>query len=233
MDFPADGSYTGLGAIHRLMKTLAARQEERFRFYDVDWEFYDALLARLADRRVFVTYDRGSLEVRSPSARHENFASLLARLIETLTEELGIAIMSGRTVTMRRPDIERGLEPDACYWIRNEARVRGMDEIDLTRDPPPDLAVEVEVSARLLDREGIYAAIGVPELWRFDGTRLRVLRLGRDGRYRASRRSPSLPMAPLDQIERFLGMRGTTDDNSIVRGFRDWVREHLRNIRPD
>lgn len=209
------------------MKTLAEPVAERFGLYDVDWAFYDSLLRRLGDRHVFVTYDRGRLELMSPSPEHEGSSALIGRLIGTLTLELNLPIRSGRSTTFRRKDLDRGLEPDECYWIQNEARIRGRKRIDLTRDPPPDLAIEVEISHRLLDREAIYAALGVPELWRYDGARLRVFLLGEDGVYHASKRSRCLPMAPRSEMERVLEMRDSAEENSLVRGFQDWVRTHL------
>ncbi len=209
------------------MQITAAPPEQRFLFYDMDWSFYDSLLERLGDRPVFVTYDRGNLEVMSPSRKHEAYAKLIGRLIETLTEELEIPLRSGRSTTFRRKDLDRGLEPDECYWLRNESRVRGKLELDLAHDSPPDLAVEVEISARLLDREGIYAALGVPELWRFDGERLRVSTLGPDGRYRPSAGSAALPGVPIPELERFLAMWNTTDETTLVRAFREWVRHNV------
>ncbi len=106
--------------------------------------------------------------------------------------------------------------------------MRGNLEIDLDLDPPPDLAIEIEISTRLLDRVGIYAALGVPELWRFDGERLLVCRLRSGGRYEAVKKSWNLPMLPIAEVQRFLDLRKTTDETTVVRAFRDWVRAHLR-----
>ncbi len=201
-------------------------REQQFVFYEVDWKFYDLVLGRLADRPVFVTYDRGSLEIMSPSEKHESFTKLIGRMIEAATEEWNIPVYGCRSTTFRREDLDRGLEPDECYYIQNEALVRTVEEIDLTRDPPPDLAIEVEISRRLLDREGIYAALGVPELWRYDGKRLRVFLLGVQGRYGPSAGSRALPRLPTAEVERFLHLRKTTDDTSLIRAFRAWCREN-------
>lgn len=224
-------AYTGdverLSTEETEVKTATAPVGERFSFYDVDWAFYDLVLSQVEDRPVFVTYDRGSLEVMSPSASHESSSGLIGRLIEELTLELNIPIRSGRSTTFRREDLERGLEPDECYWIQNEARVRGAGPIDLRRDPPPDLAVEVEITSRLLDRVGIYAALGVPELWRFDGEKLRVCILGADGRYADSDHSRALPRLPIGEVVRFLNMPKTMDETTLVRSFREWIRANL------
>lgn len=197
-----------------------------FLLHGVDWDFYEELLRRLDDRHVFVTYDRGDLELMSPSQDHEVYKSLIRRFIEQLTLELNIPIMSLGSMTFRRKKLKRGLEPDECYYIQNEARVR-MIEIDLKRDPPPDLALEVEISRRLLDRVSIYAKLGVPEIWRFDGKSLRILLRGPDGDYHPSDRSASLPMLPPADLVRFIRLRATLDETTLVRQFRAWVREKL------
>ncbi|MBI3271753.1 MAG: Uma2 family endonuclease [Planctomycetes bacterium] len=209
------------------MTTTLLPCEQHFVLQDVDWEFYESLLSRLGDRPLFLTYDRGRLELMSPSEEHESFGRLVGRLIETLTLELDIPLYSVGSTTFRREDLDRGLEPDECCYIQNELKVRAVEEIDLTRDPPPDLVVEIEISRRLLDREGIYAALGVPELWRFDGERLRVYQLGPAGVYQLAERSVCLPMLPPAEVERFVGLRKTTDETTLVRSFRSWVRQTL------
>jgi len=88
---------------------------------------------------------------------------------------------SGGSTTFRRRDLEAGIEPDRCFYIQNQPALRGKRTLDLSIDPPPDLAIEVEISERLLDRVGIYERLGVPELWRNDGKRSRVMLLGRGG----------------------------------------------------
>ncbi len=209
------------------MATTATPAEQQFVFYDVDWEFYQSVLEKLEDRPVFVTYDRGSLEVMSPSRKHETAGGLLGRMLVTFTEELNIPIGSGGSTTFRREDLDRGLEPDECFWIQNEARVRGKDDIDLSIDPPPDISIEIEISTRLLDREGIYAALGVPELWRSDGEQVRVSVLELDGRYHPQEHSLALPSFPLAEAGRILQLRKTTDETTLIRAFREWVRAHL------
>ena len=119
----------------------------------------------------------------SPSSMHERYNCLFRRMIETLTEELAIPIKGAGSTTFKREDLERGLEPDSCFYLANERRIRGKRELDLTIDPPPDLAIEIDITSSSLDRQGIYAALGVPEIWRFDGESLRVYQLQPDGTY--------------------------------------------------
>ena len=145
-------------------------------------------------------------------------------MIETATEELGIPISSASSTTLKAEWKERGLEADESYYVANEPRVRGRDEIDLRVDPPPDLAIEVDISTSSLDQLSIYADLGVPEVWLCDGTTLKVYQLQPDGTYAQQARSPSFPFLPLEEIERFLARRDETDETTWIRSFRAWVK---------
>lgn len=193
--------------------------------HDVSWEFYEACLKELGDRNIRLTYDRGTLEFMSPTERHDRSKRLLGRLIEALTEELEIEIRSEGSTTWRNEELERGLEPDECYYVEHEPLVRGRETIDPATDPPPDLAIEVEVTRRIVDRLGIYAALGVREIWRHTGERFRVFVLGEDGTYHEADRSPSFPFLPLDEVNHFLSRRNEMGENAWVRSFRAWVRD--------
>jgi Uma2 family endonuclease len=190
----------------------------------VSWETYDALLDGCADRRLRHTYDRGSLEFMTRSGEHEVYKSLLGLFLVTLADERDLPLFMGGELTLRRHDLDRGLEPDQCFWIANEPRVRGKTNLDLTQDPPPDLFIEVEVSRSVLDRLAIIAALGVPEVWRFDGTDLQVDLLQPDGQYRWQPDSPSFPGIDLTRVPGFLQMARTADHVSVLRSFRSWVR---------
>src|SRR5687768_11184586 len=202
-------------------------KEGRVLIYNVDWTYYDDVLRRLEDRRLFVTYDTGTLEIMSPSFKHDDTGRLLGLLIHFLADELDVPLKGGRSTTFRREDLAKGLEPDECFYVTNEPRIRGKDAIDLSVDPPPDLAVEVEISRRLLDRVKIYAALGVPELWRHDGTRLQVSIL-RAGHYVPTDRSPTFPSVPLTQVDEFIRMAKESDEIAWGRKVRAWIRDHLK-----
>ena len=207
--------------------TTAAPTEQRFLLDGVDWAFYESLLRQVRDRHIFITYDRGRLELMSPSWKHDKRSRLLGLLVSILCEELGIPVEGGGSTTFRREDLEKGLEADQCFYLRNVDRVQGKEEIDLSRDPPPDLAIEVEISHRLLERISIYAALGVGELWRDDGQHVRVYQLEADGEYHERSASPSFPTLPWQQVDRFLELSRTLDDMNWMRTVRQWVREHL------
>lgn len=192
---------------------------------NTDWETYTRLLKVFAERpAVRLTYDRGSLEIMSPLLEHDGDADFLGFLAVTLTEEFGLPRKAGGSVTLRRRRRQRGLEPDRCYWIANEPRVRGKRRLDLRVDPPPDLAIEVDATHSSLDRMKIYAALGVPEVWRVDGGVLTFQVLQPRRRYISSPTSLSFPQVTPADLMRFLQMRATLDENAVVQQFRLWVR---------
>ena len=161
------------------------------------------------------------------SHRHERSGSLLNRFVNVLTEDLSIPCQSGRSTTFKRKDLDKGIEADDCYYLEHEPEVRSKDEIDLEVDPPPDLAVEIEVSRSALDRMAIYAAIKVPEVWRYDGDKISVHVLGRDGKYVVVERSPHFPFLKMQELEAFLKRRTEMDETQLVKQFRQWVREQI------
>jgi Uma2 family endonuclease len=200
----------------------ASRDAGRVLLHNIAWETYEAILADMEDRAIRLTYDRGDLEIMSPSDEHERIKSLIGRMIEAMTEELDIPIRSAGSTTLRRQLKRRGLEPDECYYVAHEPQMRGRDDIDLNVDPPPDLAIEVDISRSSLDRFGIYAAIGVPEIWRLEEGQVRAYTLEGE-QYMAQSRSPSFPFLPLAEVSRILGQRNETDETTWIRSFRRWV----------
>lgn len=209
------------------MATAPPQAEQRFLMRSIGWDQYRQMADALGDAHVRLTYDRGSLEFMTLSHGHERWSGLIGQFIEVLTEELDMLRQSGGATTLDRPDLERGVEPDRSYYLRSEPLVRGKDEIDLAVDPPPDLVVEVEISRSAVNRMGIYAAIRVPEVWRFNGERLRVYHLTADGDYAEADHSQFFPFVPIKEIEAFLLRRNEMDETSLVKAFRRWVREQI------
>jgi Uma2 family endonuclease len=211
------------------MTAISLPDVSRFILHHVSWQGYETLLREVGDRRVFITYDRGTLELMSPSPKHERVSSLISRLIWIYTEEMQIPIATFGMTTFRRDDLERGLEPDACFYIRNEGEMRHREEIDLSVDPPADLAIEVEVSRSALDRVGIYEELRVPELWRWDDERLTIWLLDDAGKYTAQERSLNLPGLPPTVVEKHIGLRKTMDELSWGLAFREWARQQAKS----
>jgi Uma2 family endonuclease len=194
---------------------------------NVDWRTYSRLLRAFDGRRsVRMTYDRGWLEIMMASYQHEGPAYLLGRCVDVLTEELNLTIAGGGSTTFRKRRKLRGLEPDNCYWIYSEPKIRGKKRIDLRVDPPPDLAIEIEVSRRVLKRLPIYAALGVPELWRYDGQHLAFLILDA-GQYLEQPSSKTFPGLSSADLARVLALEGQMDVNAMIKQFRAWVRQQI------
>jgi Uma2 family endonuclease len=204
-----------------------ARMKDHMLLSRISWETYDAILDECEDRRLRHTYDRGSLEVMTRSGEHEVSKSLLGLFVVTLAEELNRPLYLGGELTLRRHDVDRGLEADQCYWIANETKVRGKNTIDLGQDPPPDLFIEIEVSRSILDRIAIAAALRIPELWRFDGVDIHVGVLQPDSQYLWGTHSPTFPSIRIAEIADFLRMARTTDHLNVLRAFRAWVRGQI------
>lgn len=194
----------------------------------VRWNTYQALIHDLeAEPGKRLTYDQGTLEIMAPLPPHESYKSLMGRLVEVTTEETETEIRSLGSTTWSREDLQKGLEADECFYIQNERLVRGKDAIDLTVDPPPDLAIEVDNTSSSMNRMAIYAALGVPEVWRFDGETLTLYGL-ESGEYRPQEASTVLPLLQRADILRFLQASQTMGETTWVRSFRQWVREQLK-----
>jgi Uma2 family endonuclease len=191
----------------------------------ISWGTYEALVYELeGNRRLSLTYDDGDLEIMSPSGSHEWRKRLLGRMVETYTEVLGIPICSLGSTTFKLELQAKGLEPDECYYLQHEELVRSKDDLNLGEDPPPDLAIEVEITSRLLPRMPIYAKLQFPEVWQYSRGKLVVYLLQADGSYSPCRQSKCLPELSLDKLEESLRNRGETDETTWTRAFRQWVR---------
>jgi Uma2 family endonuclease len=196
--------------------------------YDATWDLYEKLLKAIGNQHVRVTFDQGVMEIMSPLPEHERIKGLIGRLAELLALELDIPLCSLGSTTFKRKDLEKGLEPDECYYTRNERAIRGKKRLDLKRDPPPDLVIEVDLSRRSVKKQVIYAALGVPEIWSYETeqSKLRFLQLRR-GKYHEIQISISFPMLRPTDLEQFIAMAWEVDDTSIMRSWRDWIRKRI------
>ena len=208
------------------MSTVANSPERIVYLSEVDWETYEKLRAAEGSRNVRMTYDAGDLQIMSPSKLHERIAELLAHLILVWAEELQIVLQGCGAMTFKRKDLQKGFEPDKCYYIQNENLVRDREVLDLLIDPPPDLAIEVDVWSMSAARMPLYAAIRVPEVWRWRDEKIQVFRLNRKGRFVARSESVCLPGFPFAEVERLLSQRNEIDQISMARSFRRFVRKH-------
>jgi Uma2 family endonuclease len=199
---------------------------EHLVLHDVSWEAYERLLEAFGDRRLRHTYIDGVLEIMSPLRRHEWVKKFLARMIEMMAYQLDLDIECLGSTTLRKQAKKRGLEPDECYWIQHALEAAGNDDFDPNRDPPPDLAIEVNVTHADLSRESVYAALGVPEIWHFDDEDDAVRILVRSGEaYVPASRSLALPLFTTETLQRFIERRSEATERVVMKEFVAWIGE--------
>jgi Uma2 family endonuclease len=213
-----------------LAEPIPREHEQLILLHGISWDVYEGLLNDLeqSNQKMYLTYDRGVLEIMPPSPFHERYKTLLGRFIEVISLELEIPIYGLGSTTFKRRELKKGLEPDECYYVQHEARMGAKTEIDLAQDPPPDLAIEMDYTHHAINRESVYAALGVPEIWQFNGSRLRGLRRSDGGTYEPIEVSIAFPFLRLSDLERFLQPSEGKSQHTAVVEFRDWLRTSFR-----
>lgn len=198
---------------------------QRLLLRDVTWQEFETILDELGDHRGSrLAYDKGTLEIMVPLPEHEDDKEIVGDLVKALLEELDVEFRSLGSTTFKKSD--QGLEPDQCFYIRNEAAIRGKQRIDLKTDPPPDLAIEIDITSRT--HPSIYEALRVPELWRFDKGKLQINVL-QAGNYIEVPESLNFPGVPLSKvIPQYLEESKTVGRNKVLRAFRIWVQEQIK-----
>ncbi len=210
------------------MKTATPEiAEQRVILSNVSWQTFELLLKELGDKRsTRLAYDQGVLEIMTPLGLHENSNRFIDDLIRAIADELNLNLKKFGSLTLKREKKLKGAEPDSCYYLQNEPLVRSKQEIDLDNDPPPDLVLEIDITSGSLDKRPIYAAVGVPELWRYDGKKLEVFVLQLSSQdYQQVNQSPTFPWMPLDVIPKFIRQSLVDGETATLRAFRAWVRE--------
>lgn len=204
-----------------------APEQEYVLLQNIAWETFEALIDDLeCQPSKRLTYDNGMLEIWMPKPPHESYKRWLGRIVEILTEELEIEIRSLSSCTWRRPDLAKGVEADECYYVQNEAVIRHRMDIDLAFDPPPDLAIEIDITSLSLPRLPIYQALGVTEVWRFDGELLTFLQLV-DDEYVEIKRSVAIPLLSAADVSALLGQAQEMGETSWARSVRRWTQSQI------
>jgi Uma2 family endonuclease len=212
--------------------------ERRIVIRGVDWEIYDKLSDAVGEgQHVRMAYDGKDLEIMTTSRVHEHFKDRLGLFVNEVATELKIPLTCGGETTWKRPELSRGLEADRCYEFQAEKRAavaaalkrRSMNIADY---PNPDLAIEIDISPPEVDRRGIYAAMKVTEIWRFDGDTLTIEQLQEDGTYLDVEMSQFLPVKAAE-IRRWIIEEDTSDQSAWCLRLRTWARKLARrNPRP-
>jgi len=209
------------------MATVFSPPEQRVVLENIKWDIYERILEAHRDCSVpRFTYDGGRLEIMSPSAKHEELRDLIVQLVSALAEGMDVDMRSFGSTTFRREDFERGFEPDGCFYIQSVGRIsRGEVELDLTIDPPPDLIIEIDITSPSIKKLPIFAQMGVPEVWRYDGKRWSILALEGSGEFVERSESRALPGVTAEVIERFIDESFRVRRPDWLRGVRDWARQ--------
>jgi Uma2 family endonuclease len=201
--------------------------ETRTLLENISWQTFKAMLADMGSaRNTRLAYDNGTVEIMAPLMPHESSNRFIEGLIVALCEELGLEVRRSGSLTLTRDDLGKGGEPDSSYYIQNESLVRDKENIDLEKDPPPDLVLEVEYSRPRVDKFRIYSAIAVPEFWRFNGNTLGIYTLS-NGKYSEVELSPTFGCVPVREIPRFLQEAKKNGEMATTRAFRAWVKEYI------
>jgi Uma2 family endonuclease len=193
----------------------------------ISWETYERLLAEHTESSgTHFTYDQGRLEIMVLSAEHEALKHALEVLVEIFAEELNIDVRGFGSTTFRRADLDRGFEPDACFYIQQESRVRGKREIHLSIDPPPDLIIEIDIFHPSLNKLPLFATLGVPEVWRYESDRVIILKLTGEV-YEEMAESTALPGVPSEVLSQFVKENSQVQPTVWRRKVREWARKNL------
>ena len=206
------------------MVTTAIPGETRVLLENITWQTFKTMLAEMGSERANkISYRQGNIEVMTPLKPHESSNRLIEVFVGVLCEELGLEVNRVGSLTLTRDDLEYGAEPDSSYYIQNELLVREKENIDLAFDPPPDLVLVVEYSRPKIDKFKLYAAMGIPEFWRYNGTTLRVYILA-NGQYSETQTSPTFAVIPIKEIPRFIEESKKIGQIAVTRAFRTWVK---------
>lgn len=210
------------------MISTSTPAEQRTLLRNISWQTFESLLSDLGEHRSSrLTYNRGTLEIMTPLYEHEKPKEVLTALIGIIAEELNIEIARAGSTTFKRQELGRGAEPDSSFYIQNERLVRGKSKIDLRNDPPPDLVIEIDITSSSLDSFDIYSALGVPEIWRYNGRVLQFFQL-QDEEYVACEFSRAFSFLSVAEMGRFLQESKTVGETTLLRGFRVWVRSQIK-----
>jgi len=210
------------------MVATAAPAEERVVLHNISWETYERLLSENVNStgtRFF--YNEGNLEIMVVYAGHETPNRTLAYLAQITAEETERDFVDTGSSTCKREDLKKGFEPDSSFYFRHASAVRGKPRTDLAADPPPELIIEVDITSSSLVHFPLYAAVGVSEIWRYDGQRVHFYALNDQRGYSLIEQSTVLPPMTATQATLFLERNGQMSAIAWIRSVRQWIRERI------
>ncbi|MEE3718145.1 Uma2 family endonuclease [Tumidithrix elongata RA019] len=197
--------------------------------HDIDWQQFEAILEDLGEKRAArVAYFDGVLEIEMPLPEHEKVKVLIGDFIKALLDEMEVDFEPFGSSTFKHMDKQAGLEPDDCFYIQNNVVMRGARKLDLSIDPPLDLAIEVDVTSKT--KLEVYQAIAVPELWIYLDRSLKIYLLC-NGEYIESSLSPTFGTLPVREvIPQFIERTFQEGRGAAFRAFRAWAKQNLAKL---
>jgi Uma2 family endonuclease len=205
---------------------LTQNRADRVVLYGLSWQQFEGLLLDLGDHRsARIAYDNGTLEIMTPLPEHEYFKENIGTAIQDIAEVLDKEYESLGSTTWRREVKMAGLEPDNCFYFQNEPKIRGQLQYDLNQDPPPDLALEIDMTSKSVSRFPIYARLGVPELWCYEKGKLHIYLLQENEEYQEVENSQIFPNLPVQEIPNLIKKYRFEGRLTIRKKIREWVRE--------
>lgn len=212
---------------HEIAANLPANAVVVFR--DVGWDDYEQLLDQIGDaggRRI--SYNDGTLQVMSPSAEHESYSCFIDQMIGFVKVRRRINVRSFGSSTLKKARQRKGLEPDACFYVQSAPLIGDRMQLDFSVDPPPDIAVAIDIHHGSVDKFPIYAALGVAEIWHFDGRRLTVHHLAGDA-YVIAGASRALPLLTDQVLTFFLDRLRRDGELAALLAFDEWLSERVKD----
>jgi len=207
-----------------MIATTSSLAEQRTLLENISWSTFETLLKEIGDSRGYrIAYDNGILEIMAPLFEHENYKSNFGNFIVALAEALDIEIKSAGSTTLKLKNAQKGIEPDNCYYIQNEPAVRDRQELDLEIDPPPDLAIEIDITSSSMNKLAIYSALRVPEVWLYNGRVLKFYHLV-ETEYVECDFSIAFPFVSVAEMAGFLTRTQTMGEMALLKSFRNWVK---------
>ncbi len=212
------------------MTVATATRADRVILYNLDWEQFENILQNLGEQRgARLAYDNGTLEIMTPLPEHEFYKEVIGDFVKDIAEELEVNYESYGSTTWKRESKMAGVESDNCFYFQNEAAIRGRLNFDLNQDPPPDLALEIDVTNKSLDRFPIYARIGVPEIWCYDSGMLKIYNL-QGSKYIEVDKSLVFPNLPIQELPQLIEKNRTGGRLALRRAVREWVRQKGKSL---
>ncbi|VXD18522.1 Uma2 family endonuclease [Planktothrix paucivesiculata] len=204
---------------------LTEHRADRVVLYNISWQQFENLLIDLGQTRAArIAYDNGTFEIMTPLPEHEYYKEAIGISIQDIAEELNINYESYGSTTWKREAHLAGIEPDNCFYFQNEAKIRGRLQFNLNQDPPPDLALEIDMTHKSLNRFPIYARLGIPEIWCYDSGELKIYQLQQET-YREVEKSSVFPMLRVQEIPTIIEQYRLDGKLAVRRAIRNWVRQ--------